>query len=296
VYERAGESWSQQARKLVGSGAVGLCKQGRSVALSGDGMTAVVGGMYDNDGVGAAWVFVAEAPGRPSIRDVANGASFMPGLISSAAWVTIFGTGLAPAGTSRGWAKEDMRNGSLPLSLDGTSVTVNGKPASIAFISPSQVNILTPDDAAVGPVQVIVNTSAGTSNPFTVNHVKFAPALFLAGLPYILAQHADASPVNGFAPARPGEVIVLWGTGFGPSEPPVPYAEIFVGAAALANPLTVTIGHAPANVEFAGIVGAGVVQMNVRVPSGIEDGDVAVIASIGGVTTQTFGNFIPVRN
>jgi hypothetical protein len=57
VYTRSGGVWSQQGSKLVGTGAVGNASQGISVALSGDGNTAIVGGYGDNSGVGAAWVF-----------------------------------------------------------------------------------------------------------------------------------------------------------------------------------------------------------------------------------------------
>jgi hypothetical protein len=57
VYTRSGGVWSQQGSKLVGTGAVGNASQGISVALSGDGNTAIVGGYSDNSGVGAAWVF-----------------------------------------------------------------------------------------------------------------------------------------------------------------------------------------------------------------------------------------------
>ena len=56
VYTRSGATWSQQA-KLVGTGAVGAAFQGVSVALSGDGNTAIIGGSNDNGGAGAAWVF-----------------------------------------------------------------------------------------------------------------------------------------------------------------------------------------------------------------------------------------------
>ena len=57
VFTRAGGVWSQQGAKLVGTGAVGNANQGWSVALSGDGNTAIVGGLYDNSEIGAAWVF-----------------------------------------------------------------------------------------------------------------------------------------------------------------------------------------------------------------------------------------------
>ncbi|MCE2823037.1 MAG: hypothetical protein LW693_11505 [Saprospiraceae bacterium] len=56
IYVRSGTAWSQQA-KLVGSGAVGVARQGISVALSADGNTAVVGGSSDNSSNGAVWVF-----------------------------------------------------------------------------------------------------------------------------------------------------------------------------------------------------------------------------------------------
>jgi hypothetical protein len=57
VFTRSGGVWTQQGDKLVGTGAVGQAQQGSSVGLSGDGLTAIVGGNHDNDPVGAAWVF-----------------------------------------------------------------------------------------------------------------------------------------------------------------------------------------------------------------------------------------------
>jgi hypothetical protein len=57
VFTRNGSTWTQQGNKLVGTGAVGLSYQGYSVALSGDGTTALVGAIADNTNVGAAWVF-----------------------------------------------------------------------------------------------------------------------------------------------------------------------------------------------------------------------------------------------
>jgi hypothetical protein len=58
IWTRSGGGvWSQQGAKLIGAGAVGQADQGYSVALSGDGTTAIVGGYADNEGVGATWVF-----------------------------------------------------------------------------------------------------------------------------------------------------------------------------------------------------------------------------------------------
>src|SRR6516165_3890316 len=58
VFTRSNSVWTQQGNKLVGTGAVGVAEQGWSVALSADGNTAVAGGLSDNGGDGAAWVFV----------------------------------------------------------------------------------------------------------------------------------------------------------------------------------------------------------------------------------------------
>jgi uncharacterized protein (TIGR03437 family) len=229
---------------------------------------------------------------KPFITGIVNDAGFTAGgAISAGAWVAIFGTGLAPAGDSRQWNEAtEIVNGKLPLSLDGTSVTVNGKPAAVEFIQPSQVNIQAPDDTTIGPVQVIVNTAAGATDAFTVNYAKFAPGLFPS------AQHADNSYVTAAAPAKPGEMIILWGTGFGPANPAVPAGQVFSGAHPLANPVTVTIGGQTAQVDFAGVVGAGLVQINVHVPAGINNGDAAVVATVGGISTQTAANMIPVHN
>lgn len=296
-FTRSGNVWTQRGAKLVGTGAAGLANQGISVALSGDGQTVLVGGYADKNFVGAAWAFSGGlAP--PVVTGVVNDAGFMAGTpISPGSWVAIFGTGLAPTGDSRTWnVGTEIVNGNLPLSLDGTSVTVNGKPAVVEFVSASQVNIETPDDTAVGPVLVVVNTPAGASNAFTVNYATFAPGLFSASAPYLVAQHADYSFVTAAAPAKPGEVIILWGTGFGPATPVVLAGQVFSGANPLANVVTVTISGRPAQVDFAGVVGAGLAQINVHVPSSINDGDAPVVATVGGVSTQMTANMISIHN
>jgi hypothetical protein len=61
VFTRSGDSWSQLGHKLVGTGAVGMAAQGWSVALAGDGNTAIVGGPGDNGQAGAAWMYTRAA-------------------------------------------------------------------------------------------------------------------------------------------------------------------------------------------------------------------------------------------
>ncbi len=146
-----------------------------------------------------------------------------------------------------------------------------------------------PDDPAIGPVPVLVTTAAGgVGSSFTLNYAQFSPGFFPATAPYIVAQHADNSYVTASAPAVPGEVIILWGGGMGPASPSVPaVGQVFLGANPLANTVLVTIGGQAASLDFAGVVGAGLVQINAHVPAGIGSGDQAVVATVGGVSSPS---------
>ena len=68
--------------------------------------------------------------------------------------------------------------------------------------------------------------------------------------------------------------------------PPTPAGQIITQAAPLANQVTVHIGGVQAGAPWAGISGAGLWQINVRVPDSLPDGDAAVVAEVGGVQTQ----------
>ncbi len=59
IFVRSGFSWIQQGLKLLGTGVEGnFSTQGQSVSLSGDGNTLAIGGPYDNNGIGAVWIFI----------------------------------------------------------------------------------------------------------------------------------------------------------------------------------------------------------------------------------------------
>jgi uncharacterized protein (TIGR03437 family) len=291
VYTRSGGVWSQQGSKLVGTGAVGIALQGSSVALSGDGSTAIVGGAWDNNNAGAAWVFVI--PG-PSIAPagVVNGASYLPG-IAPGTWITIQGANLSL--TTRTWTNADFSGSNLPTQLDGVSVTVDGKAAYVYFISPTQLNVLSPDDATQGAVPVQVTIAQGMSNVVDAIETALSPALFTfsqQGGKYAAAVRADGTyiaPPNLISgvvtvPASPGDIILLFGTGFGPTTPPTPIGQL-INAAPLANQVTVQIGGVAANTQFAGIITPGLYQFNVVVPN-VPNGDNSVSIQIDGTSTQ----------
>ena len=101
---------------------------------------------------------MAGDPLRPAIADggVVNAASFLTG-ISSGAWFTVRGVNLAP--TTRTWSASDLNGDRLPTSLDGVRVLVNGKPAYVYYISPTQINALAPEDATIGSVPIEIDNN-----------------------------------------------------------------------------------------------------------------------------------------
>lgn len=236
---------------------------------------------------------------HPSVEAVANGASF-EARVSPGAWVSIFGEDLAT--TTRIWREDESRDGILPKELDGVQVEFDGKPAAVYFVSPGQLNVQAPDGLPEGPVRVEVIHRGRRSAAFTVEVRAVAPAFFRfpqGGGTFaaaVLAERENGQTVYvgrpewfggvvAARPARPGERVLLFGTGFGPTNPQVPAGQVFSGAAPLTHPVRVLIGGLPATVEFAGLAGAGLYQFNLVVPQGVPAGDTAVMAEINGSTT-----------
>jgi uncharacterized protein (TIGR03437 family) len=234
---------------------------------------------------------------RPAIaveNGVVNGASFAPG-ICSGAWIAIYGENLAPG--TRTWNASDFPDEyHLPIELDGVRVFINGKPSYVYYISPEQLNVQAPDDDALGQVEVVVETAEGPSEPVTALHLDIAPALFAFppdGYRYVAAMHADGTlvgrpnliPGATFRPVKADDIIQLYGTGFGPTDPAVPAGMIVDPPARLTSPVTVRIGGLNADVKWAGLVSAGLYQFNVKVPV-LLDGDAPVVIEIDGMSTQ----------
>jgi uncharacterized protein (TIGR03437 family) len=226
------------------------------------------------------------------ITSIVNGASYLPG-ISQGAWTTIFGTSLS--GTTRIWTGADFNGNNLPTQLDQVSVTIDGKPAYVYYVSPTQLNVLSPANAAQGQVPVQVTYAGKASNTLNATQAAFAPALFMfdpLGRKYAAAVRADGQflgPADLYpgltVPARAGDVILLYGTGFGPTNPTTDFGKTLDGAPSTANPVTATIGGVPATVQFAGLVTSGEYQFNILVPT-VPSGDNLVVLKVGGLSTQ----------
>jgi uncharacterized protein (TIGR03437 family) len=239
-------------------------------------------------------VTLTVSPAQPAVTvtAVVNAGSFQPG-IASGTWISIFGANLSQ--NTYLWQASDLVNGALPTLLQGVSVTVNGLPAYVDYVSPTQINALAPDDDTLGPVPVQVTTAGETSNAVTVQKSLFAPAFLTFDGTHVAALHADYSLIGApdllpgavTTPAQPGEIILLYGVGFGPANPPQPSGQLVTTATPLAtNAVQVTIGGQVATVAFSALTGSGLYQFNVTVPA-LPNGDAAVVATIGGVPTQT---------
>ena len=230
-----------------------------------------------------------------SIGSVLNGGSFESGF-AAGSWISIFGENLAP--TARTWRPDEIVDGILPTQLDGVRVLINSRPAAVFFISPGQLNVQAPDDTAVGLVLVeVIRDGMGTASE-TADLQEAAPAFFMfdpEGRKFIAAVHADGVFVGkpdlfggalAARPARPGDVILLFGTGFGLTDPSVEAGRVFSGAAPLSADVTIGFGGIESDVLFAGLSGAGLNQFNVVVPILLQGGDIEVVAETLGQRTQ----------
>lgn len=229
----------------------------------------------------------------PAIALVVNAESGAP-VVAPNTWVEINGSDLAPAGDSRTWAASDFVGGQMPTNLDGVSVTVNGAPAYIYYISPTQVDVLTPPGALPASVGVVLTNGAASSAAFPIAAQAESLSFFVFnGGPYVAATHANGNLIgpatlySGLStPATSGETIVIYANGFGPTSMPVTAgAETQSGTL---SPLpVVTIGGMAATVTFAGLVAPGEFQFNVVVPAGLTAGDQPITASYAGSSTQS---------
>jgi uncharacterized protein (TIGR03437 family) len=254
----------------------------RSAALTITGQTVVV----DQAG--------APAGTRPAISSVVNGASFQPG-IEAGSWVTIQGTNLANTNPGRTWRADEIVGGRLPTALDGVSVTINGKAAYVYYISPAQINVQAPTDGATGAVNVVVTNNGSVSAPATAELLAFAPACFqYTGTSYAIATRypdnalvGNPSTIPGTVAAAKGDVLILWATGFGPTNPATAGGSVVSGAPPVATLPAVTVGGTPVTMIGAALSpgSAGLYQIAIQLPTSLASGVAAIRASVGGFTS-----------
>ncbi len=250
-------------------------------------------------------VFHANAIAFPDDILTAHGELLPPGIvrvntaegespiIAPNTWVEVKGSGLSLTGDKRIWQLSDFIANQLPTQLDGVSATVNGKAGYLYYISPSQINILTPPDDMPASVNVVVTNNGTVSASFTATTQTLSPSFFVFDGTHLAAAHLNGtyvgptSLVPGYTtPAKPGELVVLFGNGFGPTSMPVVSGSITQGGILSPMPI-IQIGGVTAYVLWAGLSAVGEYQFNVYVPSSLADGDQPITATYNGASTQT---------
>jgi uncharacterized protein (TIGR03437 family) len=236
----------------------------------------------------------ATAPPEPVITSVVDGASFKPGVVANS-WATIQGTNLAS--TTDNW-NSSIKNGQLPDSLDGVTVLFDGMPAAVNYISPTQINVLAPNVTS-STTRVTVTNAGSIGAAVSAPANQYGPAFFSWPDNQVVATRQDfsyAAKSGTFSTlttvaAKPGDVIILWASGFGPTTPSVPIGVETPSDTTYSTGTlpTITIDNVPATVYGAALAPgfAGLVQVAIQVPSSLGNGDWPVVAKIGGVQSAS---------
>jgi uncharacterized protein (TIGR03437 family) len=192
-------------------------------------------------------------------------------------------------------------DGMLPQTLGGLTVVVGDRLLPLFFVSPGQINAQVPDDLATGD-QVLTVSPTGAAQvraPFTV--VRNAPGLFAVPvdgqtIANAMAMHEDGSAVTADAPAKPGELLTLYGTGFGPAERPRPEGFPIPQSPSynLVDAVTVQVGQlaVPAQNAFAVVGRCGIDAAQFRLDGSVT-GTVTLRVTINGVDSNTL--MLPVQ-
>jgi len=239
-------------------------------------------------------VSVASNPGVPIIGagGVVHGASFAkfqptaPGSI-----ISVFGTGIADSSAGQATSLP------LPTILGGATLTIGGVAAPLYYSSAGQINAQVPIELlANSNLQAVIKLNlpgiAAITVPETIALDSVRPGIFLADATQGVVVDIQNRLVNASAPAAANDVVVIYATGLGATNP-----QAETGKAAPSSPPgvvvvtpVVTIGGRTATVEFAGLTPGfvGLNQINVRIPTGVTPGsNVPLIVSQNGIPSNT---------
>ena len=313
------DSNNGRIRRLLADGTIETIAGNGGFGYSGDGGVATSASLNFPSGVAvdpSGKVYVAdnqnnrirvltETPAIPAVSAngvVGVGADAATTDVAPGSWIEVYGSNLASK--TQGWAQSDFNGVHAPTSLAGTSASIGGQAAFVSYVSPRQINVQVPSTVATGAQQLTVTTAIGSSAAYSLNVDAMRPLLYAPGSfkvngnQYVLAQLPDGSYVapagviSGVTsrPAHPGEIIVMYGFGFGPVTPDTPAGETVQQPNTLASSLLILFGGGVATVQYAGLApgAVGLYQFNLVVPN-IPATDLAqILFNVGGVEeTQT---------
>lgn len=248
---------------------------------------------------------------RPTLNRVLSNATGETAL-SPNMLLTITGANLQNAGISRSAGIGNTANGFYPKEFSCVAVEINGQRTAILSASPAQLVVQAPwiVDPAMHHVTVIANP--GRSNELRsdmgmVPSTTVAPAFYTVEGKFVRAALANGTVIGDPAVipnargARPGEVVIISGTGFGLTDPVWQNGEIVFAESRVPVPFIVTLGDtilAASDVQYLGVtVGSisGMQQLRIRIPENTPDGMHPIKVTLEGASTQTAGAMIPVQ-
>jgi uncharacterized protein (TIGR03437 family) len=203
-----------------------------------------------------------------SADSIVNGASYTQGPFAPNSILSIFGSTLA-----YGTAALQQDVAALPLELASVEVYINNYKQPLLYVSPTQINLLVQSDLNPGNATLYIVRQGIYGPQIPITLIPSAPQLFTTSDGFAIAQHADYSMVTANAPANPGEIIVLYGTGLGATDPPPdPNGVIPLFPGRVTTPVQVLLNGTaldPGLIKYAGLTPgcAGVYQVNVQLPS-----------------------------
>ena len=226
-----------------------------------------------------------------SISAVVSAASNQIGAAAPGELLVLYGSNLGPAGPAVPGVYDAY--GVLATSVAGTTVYFNGVPGPILYTSANQVSAIVPFSINPGSLTIYVGYQGQISAPVTVVAAAAAPAFFTldySGKGQAAAVNVSDSSLNGAAhPAAAGSSVLLYATGLGQTNPVVTDGSLDSAPFPLPTlPVTATIGGKTAAVEYAGgaaYLVAGIMQINLQVPSGLTPGANSVVLTVGGVSS-----------
>jgi uncharacterized protein (TIGR03437 family) len=184
---------------------------------------------------------------------------------------TIYGTNLS--WTTRAAAVGDLNSGTLPTSLEGVTVYVNGLMGGLFFVSPGQINFLIPYELKTSSITVYVARQGVSGPPATIPFANTAPGFLEWNGNYAVAEHADGTVITSTAPAQPGETVVLFAAGMGRVTPDISSGQSVSRPTTIyyASQLQILLNGGPcpsSSVRYAGLTPgfAGLYQINLKLP------------------------------
>ncbi len=220
---------------------------------------------------------------------VGNVASYQTGGVSAGEIVAIFGSNIGPTKAVENGGY-DPSSGRLPGALAGVRVTFDGIPAPAFFASAGQLNVQVPYELAGKSTTRASIRYRDLTTAVTLPVLAAKPGIFCpAGSTRAIVVHLDGSSNSESNAAAKGAVIQLYATGSGVVDPPVATGRAASSTTlSRASNVTLTIGGAPAEVQFDGPAPGftGLTQINAIVPAGAPSGPtVPIVFTVQGAAS-----------